>query len=92
MKELPPQPFTFGAYKAPADIDVGMVAFPLHGSEVVGADDAVGGDDGASCGDANVPGVVRDGAADAAQHLPCKAQHPHLTLGEKLAWGTAQHC
>lgn len=61
---------------------MGVVALSLHGSEVVGADDAVGGDDGAPRGDANVPGVVRDRAAHAAHHLPCRAQHPRLTLGQ----------
>lgn len=84
--------FTFGAHKAPADIDMGVVALPLHGSEVVGADDAVGGDDGASRRDANVAGVVRDGAAHAAHHLPCKAPTHRSPWAQLDTCGKAQHC
>lgn len=71
---------------------MGVVALPLHGSEVVGAHDAVGGDDGASRGNANVPSVVRNGAAHAAHHLPWQSTTLTGYLGTKLTCSEAQHC
>lgn len=92
ISEGVPHPFTFGTHKAPADIDMGVVALPLHGSEVVGAHDAVGGNDGASRGNANVPGVVRDRTAHAAHHLPWQSTTLTGYLGTKLTCSEAQHC
>lgn len=54
---------TFGADKAPADVDMAVVAVGLLGTEVVGADNGAAGDHLAACRHAQVPHVVRHGTA-----------------------------
>lgn len=62
---------TFGADKAPADVDMTVVAVTLLSVEVVGADDGSVGDHLASCSHTQVTHVVRDRAAQAAHQPPC---------------------
>jgi len=57
---------TFRADKAPADVDVLVVAAASPCSEVIGADDAVGGEDHGPSGEAEVIGVVRNGTPHTA--------------------------
>lgn len=57
---------TFRADKAPADIDVLVVAAAPSCSEVVGADDAVGGEHHGASSEAEVVGVVRNGTPHTA--------------------------
>lgn len=57
---------TFRADKAPADVDMLVVAAAPARSEVVGADDAVGGQDHGAGSEAEVVGVIRDRTPHAA--------------------------
>lgn len=57
---------TFRADEAPADVDVLMVAAAPPCSEVIGADDAVGGEDHRASSKAEVVGVVGNWAPHAA--------------------------
>lgn len=54
---------TFGAHKAPADIDMTVVAVALLGGEVVGADEACVGDHLATCRHTLVTNMVRHWAS-----------------------------
>lgn len=73
---LGPGDLTFRADKAPADVDVLVVAAAPAGSEVVGADDAVGGQDHGAGGQAEVVGVIRDRTPHAA-HQATWHRQPH---------------
>lgn len=62
---------TFRADKAPADVDVLMVAAAPPCSEVIGADDTVGGEDHRASSKAEVIGMVRDRTSHTAHQATC---------------------
>lgn len=64
--DVTPQNGTFGADEAPADINVFMVLDATSGSEVVGADDAVVGEDNAARCHAQICSMIGDRTAHTA--------------------------
>lgn len=68
---MEPKNGTFGADEAPADINVLMVLDATTGSEVVGADDAVVGEDNAARCHAQICSMIGDRTAHAAHQTAC---------------------
>lgn len=68
---------TFGADKAPADVDVFVVLDAAAGGEVVGTDDAVVGEHDAARRHAEVCGVVGHRAAHTPDQATCGPTKTH---------------